>query len=395
MAVAGADPRVSPCGFAEAEALVDESLHACPYPALRLLIEYAAFPHKFRFLNLDFAEMLRAAGPCHELTLHLPVVRSTADTHAVQRLGRLTAHHVRLFCTPVVNAFRTEAEPIAIKADMTAFPVIPLKSKAASSSIHSIDLVRMMHGEGGTTPGAEIPPHRAMQHWSPVGVFWLRERDRWAAADATGCETAITLVDSDEQPVVPDVASLAISLTCTNGDLPRAIGIGAPQGDLHSETLQLEGPVTMLVRPSGPLTPPQDDRSLWRLVSAFSPSHASLSGSGLAALRDLLYQFGAAASPDASRHVDGITALNCVAILPALRIEGIPAPLLVPGIQVTLTVDETAFTGDALHTFALLMERYFLRYVGLDCMQLLLVSQGGAEIWRGEPLTGEPVIASL
>jgi type VI secretion system protein ImpG len=159
--------------------------------------------------------------------------------------------------------------------------------------------------------------------------------------------------------------------------------------------LQLEGPVTMLVRPSVRFTLPQDDGSLWRLVSAFAPSHAALLPSGLAALRDLLYQFGATASPEASHHVRGIIGLNCVTIMPALQIEGVPVPLIVPGIQVMLTIDEQAFNGDALHTFALLMERYFLRYVGLDCMQLVLLSRRGAEIWRGEPLTREPVVASL
>jgi type VI secretion system protein ImpG len=164
-------PAVSAVGFADTEALVEESKHVPSHPALRLLTEYAAFPHKFRFVNLDFAAMLRAAGPCNRLTLHLPVAGSAADTQAVQRLDQLTGHHVRLFCTPVVNAFRTDAKPVGIKADMKVFPVVPPKGKAALSAIHSIDLVRMMHGEGGAMAGAEVPPHRAPRHWSPRSLL--------------------------------------------------------------------------------------------------------------------------------------------------------------------------------------------------------------------------------
>jgi type VI secretion system protein ImpG len=70
-------------------------------------------------------------------------------------------------------------------------------------------------------------------------------------------------------------------------------------------------------------------------------------------------------------------------------------PVLVPGIQVTLTIDEASFAGHALHTFAQLMERYFLRYVGGDCIELVVMSQRGTEIYRGAPRLGSQELAFL
>ena len=68
----------SPVGFAEDEAIIDEPKRE-RQPALRLLLEYAAFPHKFRFIDIDFAVLLRTAGSCRTLALHLPVSAKAVD----------------------------------------------------------------------------------------------------------------------------------------------------------------------------------------------------------------------------------------------------------------------------------------------------------------------------
>ena len=373
-------------GLGDAEALAGKPRNE--HSALQLLIEYTAFPYKFRFIDLDFAALLRAVGPCNRLTMHFPVAGYAANAPAVQQLSRLKADHLRLFCTPVVNLFKADAKPVDVKADMLAYPVALPESKAAPAVIHSIDSVRMMHGEEGRTPSVEIPPYRSFQHWSSVGIFWLREREQWIAQDMTGCETAIKLVDLDERPVTPDATQLMIGLTCTNGDLPTTLDIGATEGDLHSETLNVNGPITMLVPPSASIQPSREADALWLLISALSPNSATLSASGLATLQELLYQFGESASPNTTRYIGGIVGLSHRSIKQMMTVESIPVPILMPGIEFTLTIDEAAFAGHALHTFARLMERYFLRYVGLHCMRLLIRSHRGAEICLEEPLLG-------
>ncbi|WP_206958095.1 type VI secretion system baseplate subunit TssF [Trinickia acidisoli] len=380
----------SAVGFADDEAIMAEPQHARE-PALRLLLEYAAFPRKFHFIDIDFAQLLRAAGPCSRLALHLPVVAQAANAAAIQRLGQLDAGHLQLFCAPVINLFEADAKPIDVTADTSAYPVALPSSDGAPAVIHSIDSVRIMHGVEGGTPGAEIPPHKSLQHESPVGMFWLQEKNSWDI----GRGTAIRLVDLDEQPVTPDASKLAIKLTCTNGQVPTTIGIGAPDGDLHSEALNLGRPITMLVNPSASSQPPYEDRALWRLLSALSPNHAALSPSGLFALQALLYQLAKPAPPDASRYIAGISGLSSRTIKRMMRIEPIPMPVLVPGIQVTLTIDGAAFAGHSLYIFALLMERYFLRYADQDCIELIVSSQHGADLYRGKPQLGPPGLGYL
>ena len=380
----------SAVGFADDEVIIDEPKHA-RQPALRLLLEYAAFPHKFRFIDIDFAVLLRAAGGCSKLMLHFPVTARAADASAIQRLGQLNARHLRLFCTPVVNLFEAEAKPVDVAPDVRAYRVTPPDGDGPRAVIHSIDSVRMMHGVDGGTPGAEIPPHKSLQHWSPVGVFWLREKNNWEFAR----ETAIRLIDLDERPVQPHASKLAIKISCTNGQVPTMIDIGAPGGDLFSEQLHLSTPIAMLVNPSSSTQPPCEDRALWRLLSALSPNHAALSPGGLKALQQLLFQLAKPGTPDASRYISGITSIGSRPIKRMMSVDQVPMPVLVPGIQVTLTIDEASFAGHALHTFAQLMERYFLRYVGGDCIELVVMSQRGTEIYRGAPRLGSQELAFL
>ncbi|HKT97603.1 MAG TPA: type VI secretion system baseplate subunit TssF [Paraburkholderia sp.] len=381
-------------GFDDEQALISDAQNI-RQPALRLLIEYAAFAYKFRFVDIDLAALLRTTGPCDRLSLHLPVATHATDVSGVERLSQLNANHLRLFCTPVINRFHIDAKPIDVAANVDAWPVAAPAGEGASAVIQSIDSVRMMYGVEGDTPGAEIPPYRSLQHCSRVGVFWQQERDDWAARQMTGSETAIRLIDLDGQPVTPDASRLAARLTCTNGEMPASLAIGAATGDLHSETLNLGGPIAMLVSPTASTQAPRDDQALWRLVSILSPNNASLSMSGLGELNEVLHQLAKVGPPDASRHIAGITGLRSRLIRRTMHVSPVPTPLMMPGVQITLTIDEVAFAGHALHTFAQLMERYFLRYAGWDCMELVITSQRGVEIWHGEPRLGPQEIAFL
>lgn len=163
------------------------------------------------------------------------------------------------------------------------------------------------------------------------------------------------------------------------------------EGDLHSETLNLEGPVSMLVGPSASSKPPQDDHALRRLVAALSANGVTFTTSNLTELQSLLAQIGKLGPPQAMRYISGIARLGCVRVKRLLHVDPVPMPILVPCLQITLSIDETAFAGHAIHTFAKMMEQYFLRYAGpQDGIELVISSLRGGEIYRGEPVLRPP-----
>ncbi|WP_322049761.1 type VI secretion system baseplate subunit TssF [Paraburkholderia bannensis] len=383
---------VKPVGFDDSQALLTGT-ESIQQPALRMLIEYAAFPAKFRFVDVDLETLLRTTGPCEKLTLHLPVASHVAHPWFVERLRQLNANNLQLFCSPVVNAFREDAKPIDVVADAHRFPVSLPETDGPQVVIHSIDAVYMVNGAERAATGTEIPRYRSLQHWSQTNVFWLPDQANWDATQIAGNETSIKMVDIDGQPVTPSAGKLAVELTCTNGSTPSGIQIGKLGGDLKSEALNLGGPITLLVTPTAPAQPARADQALWRLISALSPNQVSLSPSGLAELRELLYQFSKSASPDAVRHIAGIIGVASQSIKRAMHVDPIPTTVLVPGFRITLAIDETAFAGHPIYTFARLMERYFLRYVGWDCLELSIVSRGDTELYNGRPLLGSPEVS--
>jgi type VI secretion system protein ImpG len=384
----------SAVGFANAEAIATNKASSAQ-SALRLLIEYAAFAEKFRFIDFDFAALLRVAGPCDRLTLHLPVAGQAANAAARQQLSDLRADHLRLFCTPVVNRFTLDAEPAQVKQGVHCYAVALPEREGVPAEIETIDSVHTIEGEGAGMRRQEIPPHRAFRHWSPVGAFWQRERDAWVARQTTGAEIAIKLVDLREQPVVPHASKLAIALTCTNGDAPTQLPTGNAEGDLHGETANVEGAIRMLGRPSSSVSPARDDEALLRLVSALTPSNVTLRASSLTELQALLHQFGKSTDYDKTRYISGFQRLQCRRVHQLMQIGPVPTPILVPGFEVTLIINEEAFAGHAIHTLAVLLERYFVRYVGRDSLQLAIVTRSGAERYRGEPQLGPPTLATL
>ena len=380
-------PPATAVGFCPSEKLLG-SLAPDRQPALRLLMEYTAFPQKFRFVDIDLATALRTAGRCDTLTLHFPVAGYAANAVATEQLRQLGADNLRLFCTPVINRFSVDGEPADVKQGMSRYAVSIPEREGAAAFVHSVDSVRMMHGDEGGKPGAEIPPHRSFRHWSSVGVFWQHERDTWLAQQITGSDNAIHLVDLNGKSATPQATKLAMTLTCTNGDLSGKLSISAHDGDLHSEALNFDGPVSMLITPSASASAPQNDQALWRLISALSPNAATLLGSSLSELQALLHQFSKTGAQHGTTYVAGIVGLDCRRIRRMMKVDPIPTPILVPGIQTTLTVNETAFAGRSIHTFAILMERYFLRYAGQDCVELVVRSRRDGVIYHGEPKLG-------
>ena len=129
-------------GFADDQALIDYP--AKSHPAYRLLTEYFAFPEKFDFVDFCVADMLRASGPCRRLTLHVVIGQTRGETQGPRLVETLSAHHLRLFATPVVNLLARRGEPIRISHETVSYPVVADAKHAHAYEVYSIDAVHVV-----------------------------------------------------------------------------------------------------------------------------------------------------------------------------------------------------------------------------------------------------------
>lgn len=380
-------------GFDESDALIDYP--AKSHPAYRLLTEYFAFPDKFDFVDFDLAGMARAAERCRRLTLHIVLKNVRGDSHVAKMLDTLTAHHVRLFCSPVVNLFRQHGEPIRIDHQATAYPVLADSRYAFAYEVYSIDSVKLVRERANSETVIDFKPFYSLRHGESehAGHYWFARRDDWVAKNSPGYETEISIVDLDFDASVDQTDTLSIDLTCTNRDLPTSLSIGMESGDLSLEGGALGGAITLLMRPTPSTRFDRRQAAHWRLISHLALNQVSLVSGGATALRETLTLYDQRRTAVSARHIDGIVDVEQ---RPTVQwLPGKPFATFVRGIEVRLTLDEEHFVGTSLGTFLRVLDMFFGLYVHLNSfVQLVVVSRRtGEEIMRCSPRSGESILA--
>ncbi|NTZ88166.1 type VI secretion system baseplate subunit TssF [Burkholderia metallica] len=403
------DMPLAAAGFDDADALLPPPRDNAIAP-FHLLMEYGAFPARFDNLDLNLAQLKRLAGSARRITLHLALAGIHPDSRRAQRLIAASADNLRLFCTPVVNLFSSNAEPIETKAGLAYYALKPFSLKtAATTEVWSVDQVRITTAQGT----AILPPFESLQHalGAAPGLYWvvlrdearrapkspsepakpgqeaLRERAGGASRDALrGLELA--LVNARGEPVDPAAQrQLDIMLSCTNGNLAdmRESQLALRDGD-SGDVIEL------LAQPSASPAPVLHRGELWELLSWLVPQAVRLNAEGLTQFKRLCTRFGMFA-PDGGRRFDALVSLSAERV--RRWMPGKPASAFAQGLEIRLVIDEQRFVQFSLAGLGRVMDRLFSPYVPVTSfVQIVLVSgETGAVLRRGEPCAGtQPLI---
>jgi type VI secretion system protein ImpG len=376
-------PALSLGGLEPDEALVPEPAHA--HPAYRLLTEYFAFPDKFHFLDVDLAAlgpMFPASARC--FTLHVLLTGLQAESGPARVLRALSHQHLLAGCVPVVNLFRQAAAPVRITHRSAMYDVVPSRHED-DVEVYSIDAVQVLTTHGGKTAGVAYRPCYGLRHGEggEGQRYWF---DRHDDAGDRRHRMKIAFSDDDTALAGLEPAIASIDLTCSNGPAACAVGVGAPGGDLASETATGGVPIRLLRKPSAPLHFGNRDGTGWRLVAQLALNHRSLAQ--LDTFRDTLAVYDLARSGSSQRQIAGLSALTTLPATAWLRNRH--GATLVHGTEIRLTLDEEAFAGSSLFVFAQVVSRFLGLYVHLNSFtRLVLISgQSGKELLRCEPRSG-------
>jgi type VI secretion system protein ImpG len=387
-------PTPSLVGFADDEALIDYDERS--HPAYRLLTEYFAFPEKFNFVDLPLpqaalrghasenADAANAAPDARLLTLHFVLAGLRADSDQARTLESISARNFALGCTPVVNLFKQNADPIRVTHAATHYPVVVDARRAFGYEVYSIDKVFRVKQTPQGDSIDEFRPFFSLQHddllgegdapgEGPPGRYWHAHVDETVAAVSPGYELELSIVDIDFDPATPQTDTLSLHVTATNRDLPSLLSFGNAGGDLFIEGGSIAREIRLLHKPTASHRFERGRGSLWRLVSHLSLNHLSLSGRGVDALKEMLRLYDLPRSATNRRQVDGIVSIEFV---PATAwLAGEPFASFVRGTEVRLTVDEDSYVGTGLSLFAAVLDRFFGLYVHINSFaQLTVVS---------------------
>ncbi|WP_227814955.1 type VI secretion system baseplate subunit TssF [Nitrogeniibacter aestuarii] len=389
-----ADPAlIQPVGFDDEEALIEipDSTHA----AYRILTEYFAFAEKFNFFDVDLSKLPGSARRGSRLNIHLAFSDLSADSDAARLLQTLGPKNIRLGCVPVVNLFEQRGEPIRVTHRQTTYPVVADARRAYAYEVYSIDSVRRVRQSAQGEHITEFRPFFSLRHGEVPeenGNYWYAERNELVAERSPGYELELSVVDADFDPLERYADTLSVKLKCTNRDLPTAMSIGMPSGDLFLEGGSVAKSIRLLRKPTQPARFEHRRSGQWRLISHLSLNHLSLTRSGLSAFKEMLTLYDLPRTAVTRRQIDGIIDIDHAD--KTVWMAGQPFASFVRGVEVTLTVDEESFVGTGLHVFAQVLDRFLGLYVHLNSfIQLVLISSRTGEVLiRCEPRTGNSIL---
>ena len=378
-----------PLGFGDDEALLPGDQRS--FRGYRLLQEYFAFAQRFQFVEL--AGLQGALRQCTEREIEITILLNRTD---VQLEKSLDASNFALHCTPAINLFQRRADRIGVSGEQLEYHVLVDRTRPMDYEVFQVESVTA-YGAGPDSQQTFQPfyaakdvdtlyqDHAFYQIRREARQVSQRQRRDGPRSSYIGSETFIAIVDAAQAPYSADVRQLGLTVLCTNRDLPLALAIGVGKTDFILEDGAPVTAVRCLAGPSQPHPSFAEGGMAWRLLNQLSLNYLSLldtdAQQGAVALRELLALYCHPADLGLQRQVEGV---RSIASRPITRRMPSPGPIaLGRGIQVTVTLDDTAFEGSGAFVLGAVLSAFFAQYVSINSFtETVIRTIGRGEIMR-------------
>jgi type VI secretion system protein ImpG len=361
------------------------------FQGYRLLQEYFSFPE--RLLNVAICNLapLCAGFRGNEFEIYVAFDRPQPTLD-----NALDPSQFRLFTTPIINLFPAQIDRITVVSNETEHHVIPDRNRPMDFEIYSLERVTGIGASGDQI--VDIPPFYATGHATNVpgnkAFYTVQRRQRLyssrqlqsgARSTYIGSECFMSITDAQQRDFSGDLAQLDVQALCTNRDLPIQITMGKGRTDFLLEGSAPLEAVRCIGTPSLPRPSPGFGDTAWRLVSHLTLNYLSLMDNdpqnGAELLRDFLTLYAAPNDAVALRQIQGVRSIGHRPTVSRMRQ---PGPICYGrGLQIDLTLEESAFEGSGVLPLATVLERFLSRYVSINSFtQLRLFTQTRGEVMQ-------------
>ena len=364
---------VQPVGLTPEEGLLPDS---DPFVGHRLL-EYFCFRAKYDFVDLlGLDRLVPSPG---EVFFEVEILFDGVfpEEHA------FTAEHLRLYCTPAVNVFEQDVEPIRVDHRSAEYRVVGDVNRRQGVRVYDVRAVESIEDRTGRRHN--YAPFFDFGFDADGGRFYHEH----SVTGPDGCREVALVVagfgdDVDDLPV----ETLSITARCTNGTLPHeALDEGAickPGPGLPNVAA-----FKNLTRPTRELDPPlaADGQLYWKLLSHLAFNRMSVATPD--ALAGVLALYEWTGSEANRRRIDG---LRDVAWAPKTRLH---RGSVLRGSEIRLTVQEDHFSdaGDLL-LFGEVLSAFLSGYATLNSfVHLTITAAPGGKEYRWQPTKGTQPLA--
>ncbi len=371
---------VKSVGFGEREGVVPAP--SVSFTGFRLIQEYLAYPEKFLFVDLTGLEAL-AAWTATQFTVSFEFRRPMPNQI------RVSDSNIRLNCTPAINLFTSDAQPLRIDGAKAEYRLQP--SSESGLSIHAIEQVTG-YMQGRAQP-VHYVPFESFRHDLPgqdTGAIFYRVRIRPSIV-GRGIDHYLAFVNRRDRIAVPPVEVVSVVTTCSNGRLAERLAPGSI--DQAGADMPSGLSVTNIAPVISEVPPPISDGLLWRLVANLARNFGSIVDA--TALRGVIasYDFRAVHDAQARRRLE----LLCEGLIDFNHsemdwiIRG--RPVRMRGLE--LVAVESKLGGEAeLFLFGSVLDAFFNAFASINSLHRFSVRGSESNVvyaWPPRPGAASPL----
>ncbi|MBN1601267.1 MAG: type VI secretion system baseplate subunit TssF [Chitinispirillaceae bacterium] len=371
-AVVPLDPSmvISAAGFKKEESLLPHDSRG--FWGYALLLEYFVFPEKFFFFDfngLSAAPILDPPPARFSINLYFD-----CDFPHDKPFGQ---EIFKLHCSPIVNLFKIDTEPVVNTGRMTEY-LVRADASDSRSVVHSLISVASVDRKTG-----ERFVYEPFYQFRNIGKKNARTFTSHYREGFNGKrELCISIGGSqlDANSVLHE-ENLSIEAYCTNGVLPRDEiregMISKPGVDFPDYVM-----FTNITRPTLPSAPPPNEDYLWTFLSHLGATYASFGSPDR--LKSFLKLYEWSRSEGRNRRIE---AISDVALQPAeLFYKG----GIVRGIEFVIAIEESGFSdGNDMHLLGEVLREFFAQYISINSfLDLIIVARPSGVTMRWNSLRG-------
>jgi len=380
---------IKPVGFGRAETLLPTE--SAGFAGHSMLLEYFALSEKHLFIEVEGLGFRQARISGSEVELHF--LFRTLKPQFRQELLRssVTESTLCLGCTPIVNLFDADADPVRLDARDSehVLRVGGTRGDRQQAHIYSVDSVWAISPERPVR--RRLPTFFEQEDGAQSLARWQTIRRPSVTSDAGPTETVLVVSGNHEPPGLGMAPSIMTKVTAHNGSLPSKLPLGQGETDLDLKGggAPVEA-IRLLTRPTPPQAPSWGTDELWESVSRLSMNYLSVADEDGQMLRRVLHAHDVAAT---DRSQSQISAIRRVSRRPGVaRLRGPLVQGFARGHEVEIELDESAFSGGALFLFASVLERFLGLQTSLNSFArttAIVWSRGrGRELRKWSPRSG-------
>ncbi|GIV60311.1 MAG: type VI secretion protein ImpG [Rhodothermaceae bacterium] len=360
---------VRPGGLDDDESLLPDTPHV--FGGFRLLQEYFAFRRKFWCVDLYGLDRYRPGSSGTTFLVKVHFDRSYPEDK------RFRTEDVRLFCTPAVNLFEADAEPILVDHRVSEYRVVADVRRQQEVEVY--DVVGGVAVDERTRRRRRYVPFYGFEHMSSPETRYFVPSTRFGLTGRFETYVSLDTLEQEQIDLAPETLSLEIR--CTNGSLPREKLRERMIRQLAPEVPKLAEP-SNLTQPTLILYPPLRERRhfFWQLISHWSLNFRTLASAE--ALKGLLELYDWTGTDANRRRIAG---LREVRWRPK---EVLRRNSVLRGAEVVVRVQEGHFADEGdVCLFGLVLSRFFSTFATINSfvhLTIEMVPSGTTYQWQPE-----------